>query len=162
MFSSAPSQTFEGHDASVLKVIFVSRGTQVLSRYNSLGRAALLTRLVSKMVDILARQAGEVECISAALLTNPICLLFSSFSPFFLPFFFHLFFFLLFFPSHPQQPGFLTPVPTAMDSVPFLIVFYFIIRSILRKLKYIKHFLKSNPFSALRKMVIKWQYCSKI
>lgn len=29
---SFPHQTFEGHDASVLKVIFVSEGGQVLSR----------------------------------------------------------------------------------------------------------------------------------
>lgn len=32
IFSLTP-QTFEGHDASVLKVVFVSRGTQLLSRY---------------------------------------------------------------------------------------------------------------------------------
>lgn len=31
-FSISPLQTFEGHDASVLKVAFVSRGSQLLSR----------------------------------------------------------------------------------------------------------------------------------
>lgn len=31
--SSTILQTFEGHDASVLKVVFVSRGTQLLSRW---------------------------------------------------------------------------------------------------------------------------------
>lgn len=40
-------QTFEGHDASVLKIIFVSRGAQLLSRFVPDSRAEGMSDLIS-------------------------------------------------------------------------------------------------------------------